>query len=171
MSKRAAVAAVVTGLLLVAGCTGDAQNEGEASAEASAEQSAPAEIEGPTLEFGEPHEFEDGVAVSVSKPKPFKPSSTATTGGEPDYVSFEVHLENGTDRKISTGQVAVTVESGDGQAGDIIDVKKGLAGPPSKQVVAGKALTWKLGFGVIDPADVTVQVQVGTEREPVTIRG
>lgn len=170
MKKRAAVAAALSGLLLVTGCTGGADDE-KAASETGPQQSAPAEIEGPSLGFGEPHEFEDGVAISVSKPKAFRPSATATTGGEPDYVMFDVRLTNGTARKISTGEVSVTVESGDGQAGDVIDAKKGLSGPPSKSVVAGKALTWKLGFGVVDPADVEVQVQVGTDREPVTIRG
>jgi hypothetical protein len=169
MRKRA-VAVALSGLLLMAGCTSDDGDGGADSPEASespASQGSSGSPNNPTVVFGDSHGFEDGVAIKVSKPEQFRPSQRATTGGEPDYVRFNVRLTNGTKKRLSTAQVSVTVESGDGQAGDVIDPAKGLPGPPSKKIAPGGSFAWPLAFGVLDPSDVTVAVQVGQEKELV----
>jgi hypothetical protein len=172
MRKRAA-AAVLSGLLLMTGCTGDAQDGAESpgGGETRGGNATGDNGETSTVSFGEPHQFDDGVVIRVGEPQQFRPSEGATTGGEPDYVRLRVRLTNGTEKRMSTDQVSVTVESGDGQAGDVIDERKGLTGPPSQVVRPGETATWALGFGVLDPEDVTVDVQVGMERDPVAFGG
>jgi hypothetical protein len=171
MDKRAAAATALSGLLLLTGCTGGSDDEGSPSAEPG-NKSAAAETVAADASFGEPFEFKDGVAVQVSKPKQFRPSAKAVAGGEPDFVKLKVRLVNGTKRKISPDQVLVTVASGGGQAGDVLDRRQGMmAGPPNKAVPAGEAVSWVLGYGVLDPEDVAVQVQVGLERPTVTVAG
>jgi hypothetical protein len=172
MRKRA-VAAMLTGLLLTTGCTEDSETgSGSPEATKTSEAGTSSSAGGiSSVAFGEAHDFEDGVKIQVSRPKRFRPSADATTGGEPDYVRFSVTLSNDSDRPVSTDQVSVTVESGDGQAGDVIDETKGLTGAPTKRVAPGKAASWSLGFGVLDPQDVAVEVQVGMERDTVTFGG
>jgi hypothetical protein len=175
--RKQAVAAALSGVLL-AGCTGgDSTNDGQSSPDGNATSSSDTGQSGASgqerardVSFGDTFEFDDDLAISVSAPKLFRPSANATTGGEPDYVRFEVRLENQTPRRVRLDQVSVTVESGGGQGGDVIDERKNLSGgSPSRVVKPGGAATWALGFGVLDPDDVTVQVQVGGERQPVTV--
>jgi hypothetical protein len=51
----------------------------------------------------------------------------------------------------------------------VIDRKKGITDPPRQRVAPGGEVSWKLAFGVIDPEDVTVQVQHGLEEDPVVV--
>jgi hypothetical protein len=55
--------------------------------------------------FGQTITWPDGVAVIVSKPEPYRPSSTAATGaGDARFVSMTVTVANQSN-KIFTGQV------------------------------------------------------------------
>jgi hypothetical protein len=171
MGKRAAVATALTGLLLLTGCTGDSDDKNSPAVKAGDEDSITENVAADAA-FGEPFEFEDGLAIQVTEPKQFRPSANATTGGEPNYVGIKVRVVNETGRKFSPAQVSITVESDDGQAGDVIDAKKKMmASPPRKAVKPGEQVAWNLGFGVLDPKDVAVEVQVGMDREPVTFAG
>lgn len=170
--RKSVMAVVLSGLLLVTGCTGDSEDGAADPAGETPSTSSPSGTPGPTpdVSFGEPFEFDDGVTVQVSAPKQFRPSAEATVGGEPDYVRVDVRLVNGTERRVSPSEVTVTVESGGGQGGDVLDPTKEMtASAPSKPVRPGGEASWTLGFGVLDPKDVTVQVQVGLDRQPVTI--
>ena len=61
------------------------------------------------------------------------------------------------------------VTSGGGQAGDVFDSERGMSGPPSKVVRPGGRTKWVQAFGVLDPDDVSVLVQAGLDRVPVSV--
>lgn len=179
---RAKMAAtVVVGVLALAGCTGETPEKANGTTSTTVETgspttaptdagSTPAPAEegqapsGPAL--GETFEYDDGLAVSVSPPELFMPSATAKMGPEPDYISFTVTVVNGTKAKFSPLDVTVTAASGGGQGGDVLDPDSGI-GAPNKAIAPGEKATWKVAFGVLDSEDVAVNVQPGTDRNPV----
>jgi hypothetical protein len=122
------------------------------------------------MPFGDAHEYDSGISVSIGTPQPITPSKNAIVGGEPEFVSFDVTLKNGSDAAFAPGEVFVTVESGGEQAAEIRDPKNGLEGPPRKSVAPGAMRTWDLGFGVFDATDLAIQVQLGLDEEPVVFR-
>jgi hypothetical protein len=173
---RLKIGTAVAGLLLIAtACSG---NDGDgAPATRSTGEGANASTEqvtalgGKVVSFGENFEFEDGLSITVGEPKEFVPSPSATTGGEGQYVKFTMQLANETNAKISLSEVFVTVESGGGQAGDVVDKKHKMSGPPSAKLKPGDEVAWSQGFGVLDPENVTVVVQAGMDRAPVAFNG
>jgi hypothetical protein len=82
-------------------------------------------------------------------------------------VRFTVRLVNGTGKRVSPADVSVTVESGGVQGGDVLDAEHAMSGAPNRAVRPGGKASWVHGFGVVDPADVSVVVQAGLERAPV----
>ena len=179
------VAIVAVGMLALAGCTGESADGADGSATTAAgsgtttattTQDSTTEPEsgdgdtpsGPSL--GETFEYEDGLSVSVSPPELFMPSATATMGPEPDYISVTVTVVNGTETEFSPLDVTVTVASGGGQGGDVLDPDSGI-GAPDAPIAPGQEASWKLAFGVLDGQDVTVNVQPGIDRDPVIFGG
>lgn len=182
--RRVVIAAVAASVaLLVTGCSGD-EPDGSASNDAGAASGSGSgaggeaqevsgnhveALDGSTLSFGEPIEYDDGLTVVVSEPTSFDPSAKAVTGAE-EHVQFTVRLVNGSKKRISPADIFITVESGGGQGGDVIDPAQSKSGPPAKAVKPGGKASWVQGFGVVDPEDVSVVVQAGLDRAPVELR-
>lgn len=118
--------------------------------------------------FGKAHTFPDGVKVTVSKPKTFMPSATSVNGGEPAFVTFTLTVENATKAPVDPAEVFVTVQSGNGQGGQVLDPKGGIKEPPTKTVPPGKKTTWPLAYGILDPEDITITVLPGINAKPAT---
>ncbi len=159
-------------VLGMSGCSGGAEDkepEGSGSPKSASELSMEevAAVGGDTAAFDETYEFGDGLAIEVTSPEEFSPSRKATTGGESHYVKFEIRLANHTAKKVNPGNVSVTVTSGGGQGGDVIDKKQKMTGPPTRPLAPGDETSWAQGFGILDPQDVAVVVQVGVNRAPV----
>lgn len=187
MRTRVMVTGAV-GLMVLAGCTGESAGDASgstttsaagqtasSSAAASGDDATPEQGQGsgdgaagPAL--GERFEYDDGLAVSVTAPELFMPSATATMGPEPDYISVTVTVVNGTENDFSPLDVTVTVASGGGQGGDVLDPDSGI-GAPDAAIAPGQEASWKLAFGVLDGQDVTVNVQPGIDRDPVIFGG
>ena len=188
--KARVVATVAVGMLVLAGCTGEsvddangstttttavetddststATGDDSATGESTAEPETGDGSSGPAL--GETFEYDDGLVVSVSGPELFMPSATATMGPEPNYISFTVTVVNGTETEFSPLDVTVTVASGGGQGGDVLDPDSGI-GAPEEAIAPGEEASWELAFGVLDGEDVAVSVQPGIDREPVTFK-
>jgi hypothetical protein len=124
-------------------------------------------VDGVAIRFGEPFGFDDGLSVHVGIPEEFAPSPHAVRGAESSFVKFPVRLVNESGRRVRPASVTVTVTSGKGQGGSVIDEKQALIGPPRGAVEPGDEVSWMQGFGVLDPNDVAVVVQVGVDRAPV----
>src|SRR5699024_9375366 len=103
-SRRTAagVASVFAGILLLSGCdvsgasTDDAtaalSNVGDATAGDSASR------EHPEPRFGSRYQFDSGLAVTVSRPTPFQPGTSAQPAAE-HAVAFRVTVNNETDHQ------------------------------------------------------------------------
>lgn len=179
--RRVVIAAVAASVaLLVSGCSGDEpdgpNDAGAGSGSGSSAGGGAQEVsgnhvealDGSTLTFGEPIEYDDGLTVVVSEPTSFDPSAGAVTGAE-KHVQVTVRLVNGSKKRVSPADVFITVESGGGQGGDVLDPAQSMSGPPAKAIKPGGKASWVQGFGVVDPEDVSVVVQTGLTRAPVEL--
>jgi hypothetical protein len=175
--ERSKIAAAVLGTaLLVTGCSAgqddkrSSDSDSAVGAQAGTSNTSANHVEalgGSTVAFDKPAQYEDGLSITVSDPQPFTPSKAATTGGEENHVKFTIELVNGSGKKISPTDILVTVDSGGGQGGDILDPKNKMTGAPTKPVKPGAKVRWLQGFGVLDPDDVEVVVQAGLNRVPM----
>ena len=184
--RRRWLAIAVAGVFAVSGCTGDSDEPSESSTSSAttAGQEAgggdpaasPSGASAPPREkadaaFGKAFAFPDGLKVTVSKPETFMPSAKSVNGGEPAFVTFEVTVENGTEANVAPAEVFVTVQSGAGEGGQVLDPDEGIKAPPTKAVAPGAKATWPLAFGVLDAEDVVVHVLPGIDAEPATFGG
>ena len=159
-----------TGSAVVGGNSGGETNsagDGE-SGEDPAGASDNAARETADVAFGETYTYENGLAVSVSEPEAYMPSATSVNGGEPDFVTFTVTVVNGSTGDIASSDVFVTVQSGGGEAGEVMDPDAGIVGAPAEVVAPGGDRSWPLAFGVLSAGDVLVRVQPGIDVDPVS---
>lgn len=119
---------------------------------------------GSRVAFGERATTDDGVTVVVQEPRPHDPPPSARGTGE-GFVEIGLRLVNDSDSRVL--DVTVMVESGGGQAGELLHERRGLVGPP-RVVKAGSSQRWSQVFDVAELDDVTVTVQAGTDRLPVS---
>lgn len=110
------------------------------------------------LKFGDTHTWEDGLAVTVSKPTEFTPDEYAV-GAESEGTPqlFEVTVKNGTDKPVEAMGISIQASSGGAQNDPIFDSASGIE-VPTVAIQPGKSLSWKMGFNVADPADLTLDV-------------
>ncbi|WP_435735289.1 hypothetical protein V5D56_10450 [Cellulosimicrobium sp. PMB13] len=113
----------------------------------------------PVTSFGSTMEWEDGLTLTVTSDGPFTPREWASVGEFPTYLSFTFTVTNGTATTwTSSGYTQITSA---GVAGDeVYDSDQGYGGAPSAPVLPGQSISWKQGFGVNDPADLTMNVSV-----------
>ena len=64
-----------------------------------------------TLPFGKSHAWDDGVIVTVGKPKEFEPSKWAVVEKSKRYVKFTVTFLNKSDKHIDIGRTYIRVQS------------------------------------------------------------
>jgi len=185
--RRRWMAIALAGVFAVSGCTGDSDDPssegstssatatgqetgaGDPTATPSGASAAPREKA--DAAFGKAFAFPDGLKVTVSEPETFMPSAKSVNGGEPAFVTFEVTVENGTEANVAPAEVFVTVQSGAGEGGQVLDPDEGIKAPPTKAVAPGAKATWPLAFGVLDAEDVVVHVLPGIDAEPATFGG
>ncbi len=134
-------------------------NDGYEAGYSTGKGEAEAANQNPVTSFGTPMEWEDGLTLTVTNDGYFTPSEWAAVGDFPTYLSFTFTVTNGTATTwSSSGYTQVT--SG-GVAGDeVYDSGQGYGGAPTAPVLAGQSITWKQGFGVTDPADLTMNVSL-----------
>jgi hypothetical protein len=157
--------------LMFSGCSGgsdEGKTPGTIAARSAADTSAEHvdKVGGQAVAFGEPYEYADGLIIMIGEPEEFTPSPSAVTGDEPEYIKFKVELVNNTDQPVSPTSVFVTVESGGGAGGDVVDRAQKLR-KPAKALAPNAQVSWMQGFGVLDSDDVAAVVQAGMKRVPV----
>ena len=123
--------------------------------------------------FGEQFTSGDGITVTVGEPVEFTPSEGLSAmpiwGGPVDledwdhFVRVTVTWRNESDQRTSVHWVGVE----DGQP--ILDAASGLEEMAGTSLEAGEEVSYDVGFGVPDPADVQVRVSLspGFEEPPV----
>ncbi|MDO5681658.1 MAG: hypothetical protein Q4G46_02350 [Propionibacteriaceae bacterium] len=162
----------LSAVLLTAGCAGlpasttttapVGDNRPATSAPAAPTTTEPAPSPTPTnngvAALGETYLWTDGLAVTVSKPSPYKPSEYAAGADEfKQSVVFDITIVNNTGGTWDPGMFQATVQSANQEGSRIFDSSNNL-GEPSTKLLNGREATFKLAFGVADPADIVMEV-------------
>jgi hypothetical protein len=146
-------------------------SQGPASAEPTTQSPSPSptlierQSRQEPLPFGKSYSWDDGVAVTVGKPKKFTPSEFAVVEKSKRYVRFTVTVVNKSKTPIDLGLTYISVQSGKQEADHVFDSPTGLNGPPDKKVIKGKEAEFDVGFGVADPKDMVMEVALHDNRE------
>jgi len=179
MKKALIIAAA--GAVLLAGCaqTPGAQSEPTAgsnrpssSAPASGRVSMPSATAskkaGPTITpLGQTFTYENGLAVLVSDPQPYEPSSfVRDMTPAAAYLAFDVTVVNGTPDAYEPIAFYATAQSDNVEAQQVFDSEK-LALPPSTPLLPGRESKFKIAFGVANPDDLVLMVRPGFDYEKI----
>jgi hypothetical protein len=172
-------AALVAGTLLLAGCgstieakSGDEPSEPKASVEVdnlepeeSEEPPAEEPEEEPEVTLGKfggaPFEYEDGLKISVSRPKSYQPDmeSCACPTGVKNYAVFTITVENQTGAIYDPSQMYVTATSGESESEEAYDGD--LGGTPTGKVLPGRKINFQNVFGATKGQPFTMEIAAG----------
>jgi hypothetical protein len=116
-----------------------------------------------TRAFGKSYTWDDGVTVTVGKPKSFRPSEFAAVEKGKRYVKFTVTVVNKSDKPVDLGLTYISVQSKNQEADEVFDSGSGLKGPPDTKVLKGRVSEFDVGFGVADPKDVVMEIALHSD--------
>ena len=116
-----------------------------------------------TLAFGKSYRWDDGVTVTIGKPKNFKPSAYTVVDKTKCYLKFTVTVVNKSNKPIDLGLTYIRVQSGNKEASEVFDSVSGLRGPPDTKVSKGRKSQFEVGFAVVNPRDVVMEVALHEE--------
>jgi hypothetical protein len=161
-------------VLVLTGCTPAASKADPQASAAVVEE--PAQTPPPVdlkPQFGEVFTYDNGVSISVSQPVPFTPtewsSASTATGGE-QWLYFKIVLTNNSGADIDP-YTYESVSSGGKEAVSVFDMGNELGAigeTPTTSVQNGQTVEWLVGYGVVDPASITFDIQPGFEYEKTT---
>lgn len=110
-----------------------------------------------TATFGKTgYEYDDGLTVTVSEAKDFKPSEYAAFDPAPHYLKWTVTFTNDSDQPWRATDAIIYVSSAGTEYSEVYD--DGVAEPPSVPIMPGKSASYDVAFGVEDPNDVLMSV-------------
>ena len=109
--------------------------------------------------FGRVYTWDNGLGVTISKPKPYQPTDVASFDKAPAYLAWDVTLVNKTGKTYDASMFSTTAQSGDVEAA-IYDEPK-LRPSPSTPLLDGRQARFQVGYGVQNPRDVVMQVNSG----------
>lgn len=170
MTKRSAAIAALT-MLTLGGLAGCASSEPAPTVTVTVtapapEASTPAAVEGePATHTGSDSGAEPGVAafgttvtlpdkegtITISAPKPFTPSKTASAGDWDEYVVMDVTEVNDSAKPDMAGWV-IRATTGSKEAEPVFDSENGIT-TPTVDIMPGKSITYKVAFGRTKGAD------------------
>lgn len=155
--------AMVAGIALIA-LTSCGQTDGQPISDAGTGSNRPGNSEPASAEasanskFGEAFTFRNNLAVSVSLPEPYTPSSSAAGGESADqFVVFTVTVVNGSTENYDPALFTADLQSGNREADKVYDSANGI-GAPTTVVLPGRESEFRLAFAVSDPEDLVLQV-------------
>lgn len=153
--RHALVAAALIGL---AACGAPAQVETPARNDTGspALQAAPAAPAQQALYFGGQYRFADGITISVSTPKSFRPSTSAYPHSD-RALAFEIVIRNDGPQPYRLSGLSVTATIGGAGAKQVVDPTQGYSGivEAGKDVPTGRDVRVTLAFAVSEqPADM-----------------
>lgn len=170
MNKLVTIA-VAAGLAF--GLVACSQNEGEPTADpgagtngsnAAAESASATTAESANSTFGQAFTFKNGLAVGVSPPAPYTPSTSASTSNpEGQFVSFTVTIVNGSPDNYDPVLFTASLQSGNAEAEKVYDSANGVGSAPTTTVLPSRESQFTIAFEVTDPTDLVLQVSPGLE--------
>lgn len=162
--------AVLATALLLAGCAGTTGSKDDdppvgsnaQATKAADETSDEAAEPDSNLTFGETYTYEDGLSITIGKPKKFTPSEySAYDESAAQHLAFEVVVVNGTEANFDPAGVYITLQSGDAEADQVFDSENGFDGGPTTKLLPGRQAKFKVGFSVNAPEDLVMEVSPG----------
>ncbi|MBO3102568.1 hypothetical protein [Cellulomonas fengjieae] len=115
------------------------------------------------MAWGQTMTYADGLALTVSQPTGYTPGEWAAgTEGHTNFVTFDVTVMNGTSQPYDPLLLMTGATSGGVAASEVFDSEV-LGTRPDAAILPGQTVTWKVGYGVADPADITVDVSAGLD--------
>ncbi|MGH3431873.1 MAG: hypothetical protein ACRDQB_03445 [Thermocrispum sp.] len=164
--RLAAACLLLAALTPVAACGHNAAGDpagGAASATAPG-SGPPASAGNTTPAFGRPFTYPSGLAVTVSRPRTFTPSGTASPPFEYG-VSFEITVTNGTERPYDLSRLTLDAAVNGNPAGEeIVDSTQGYPGlaTAGSELPPARTVTLLLAFGSREwPSEATLLVRSG----------
>ena len=163
----AAVALGIWGMVIVFNAVDDLSDNLRSAPNSSVPQpgSAPAEPASGGVQvsaFGATSSWETGVEVTVSQPKPFRPSQYAANADGARNVSFEITVENGSDAPLELVTMMVQASFKGQPIEQIFDSTKNVGGTPSTSVLPGKSATFTVAYSLDkDPGELQLEVTPG----------
>lgn len=111
--------------------------------------------------------WQDGLAVTVGAPKPFKPSeSAAGTEKSTRFVAFEIRVVNKTGRAWDPVTFHTSVQSNNEEADEVFDSEQ-LKDAPQTKVLSGREAKFTVAYGVANVQDLVMEVTPDYEHDPV----
>jgi hypothetical protein len=164
------IVSIIVALVVVGSAVNTAVVKSEKDSSVTKPQSSPdSTTKDPTTgPFGTTFKTSDGVTVTISTPKSFKPSAYAISGNENHDLILTVSVVNGSTKKFDPTLSSFNASSGDAEAEEIFDTGHDLNGSPETSILPGKTLNWAIGFNVKDPNDLTVDGSLGFGYDDVT---
>lgn len=168
MNRKPLSIALASAALLGLGLTGCSTTPVASTSEKSVTADQPQETTTPSPEtkvdtdakFGETVSYE-GLDLQVSTGTPFTPSEYASTGDQPNNVSYTVTIKNTGTEKYDPSLIYITASSAGSEAQEVFDTEGGYGGAPQTSVAPGATVSYKLGFNVANPDDVRMDVNPG----------
>jgi hypothetical protein len=112
-----------------------------------------------TVKFDKAYTWENGLSATVSAPKAYKPSDTASADGSFKYfVVFTVTLVNKTGKPFDPSMTQESVQSADVEGGQVFDSAKGIDGSLDTKILNGRQGKYRVVFGVANPKDVVFEL-------------
>lgn len=163
--RRLAASCLLLGLLTpLAGCglnaSGVPAERSVAAAQPAGSGSATPRTSSPPT-FGKPFTYPSGLAITVSRPRAFTPSSTARPRVK-HAVAFEVTIVNSTDRAYKLSAISLTASINGRLSTEVIDSTQGYTGlrNAGTDVPPARKITLLVAFGSAEaPATASLRVQ------------
>jgi hypothetical protein len=137
---------------------------------------APAEVPTPDVTTADPNEpvafgstktYSDGLQVTVSKGKSFKPGEYAASEKANAYVRYTITIVNGTGKIFDPSMFSASLQSANVEGAQVFDSENGIGGGPETKLLKGRESKFSIGFGVSDLKDVVLEVTPSFEHESV----
>jgi hypothetical protein len=160
-------------VLGVAGCgsTGVAE---DARAPAATPDAAATTVSDPgTLRFGEPHEFDNGLSLTVAPPRSFVPSQTSRPPAE-HAVAFEVTIRNDSGQPYRLSQLSIAATINGAPATELKDAAHGVhrLGDATKPARSGRPVLVTVAFAATaEPHEAALTFQPDPDGDTVTYSG
>ena len=89
---------------------------------------------------------------------------------EQALLKFTVTVANNSDKPLDLGLTYVSAHSSNEEADQVFDSGTGLRGPPDTKVLKGRKSQFEVGFAVVNPKDVVMEVALHEDVERPTVR-
>jgi hypothetical protein len=125
-----------------------------------------------TAAFGQRITFDDGLAVEVTAPQPYRPSRYSAGHDADRAVTFDITVVNGSDEPYDAVTTMVNATHGGRQVSRIFDSANGGSENPAGTVLPGKSTTFTVALSLPETAgELQLEVSPGFLGEPAIFTG